>query len=250
MSLSEHAVIVEGLVKIYGKDSVGINNVSFTVSDREIYALVGPNGSGKTTTLRIISTLIKPTSGHVYVYGVDVVRDPLRVRSMINYLPEEAGAYRDLTGLDFMRFMLSLRFSSRELGEAIEEAVRIADLGNYLRKPVRTYSKGMKRILAVSTILASKPKLLILDEPTTGLDVERSLYVRDVIRKYNERYGVTVLLSSHNMLEVEYLSHRIGVLYKGRLIAEGTPEQLKKSLNALNLEEVFIKLKSERGVVE
>ncbi|MEM3923725.1 MAG: ABC transporter ATP-binding protein [Zestosphaera sp.] len=248
--MSERAVVVENLVKVYGRDSIGVDNVSFIVNSGEIYALVGPNGSGKTTTLRIISTLIKPTYGSVYVFGVDVVREPLRVRSMINYLPEEAGAYRDLTGLDFMKFMLSLRFSSRELGDAIEEAVKIADLGNYLRKPVRTYSKGMKRILAVSTVLASRPKLLILDEPTTGLDVERSLYVRDMIRKYNEYYGITVLLSSHNMLEVEYLSHRVGVLYKGRLIAEGTPEQLKKSLRAVNLEEAFMKLKMGRGVAE
>ncbi len=250
VGLGEQAVLVENLVKIYGRDSVGVDGLSFSVGSGEIYALVGPNGSGKTTTLRIISTLIKPTRGSVYVYGVDVVRDPLRVRSMINYLPEEAGAYRDLSGLDFMKFMLSLRFNGRELEEVVEEAVKIADLGNYLRKPVRTYSKGMKRILAVSTILASKPKLLILDEPTTGLDVERSLYVRDLIRYYNKQYGITVLLSSHNMLEVEYLSHRVGILYKGRLIAEGTPEQLKKSLNALNLEEVFIKMKSTRGVVE
>lgn len=248
--LSERAVVVENLVKIYGRNSVGVNNLSFTVSSREIYALVGPNGSGKTTTLRIISTLLKPTSGNVYVYGVNVVREPLRVRSIINYLPEEAGAYRDLTGLDFMKFMLSLRFSGRELNEAVEEAAAIAGLGDYLRKPVRTYSKGMKRILAVSTVLASKPKLLILDEPTTGLDVERSLYVRDMIRKYNNQYGITVLLSSHNMLEVEYLSHRVGVLYKGKLIAEGTPEELKKSVGAINLEEVFMKLKTERGVIE
>ncbi|MCC6033699.1 MAG: ABC transporter ATP-binding protein [Desulfurococcaceae archaeon] len=250
VGLGEQAVLVENLVKIYGRDSVGVDGLSFSVGSGEIYALVGPNGSGKTTTLRIISTLIKPTRGNVYVYGVDVVRDPLRVRSMINYLPEEAGAYRDLSGLDFVKFMLSLRFDGRELEEAVEEAVKIADLGSYLRKPVRTYSKGMKRILAVSTVLASKPKLLILDEPTTGLDVERSLYVRDLIKHYNKRYGTTVLLSSHNMLEVEYLSHRVGILYKGRLIAEGTPEQLKKSLNALNLEEVFMKMKSTRGVVE
>ncbi|MEO3993595.1 MAG: ABC transporter ATP-binding protein [Desulfurococcaceae archaeon TW002] len=248
--MSEQAVVVENLIKIYGRNSIGVDNLSFTVNNREIYALVGPNGSGKTTTLRIISTLLKPTSGNVYVFGVDVVREPLRVRSIINYLPEEAGAYRDLTGLDFMKFMLSLRFSGRELDEAVEEATVIADLGNYLRKPIRTYSKGMKRILAVSTVLASKPKLLVLDEPTTGLDVERSIYVRNMIRKYNNQYGITVLLSSHNMLEVEYLSHRVGVLYKGRLIAEGTPDELKKSVGAANLEEVFMKLKTQRGVVK
>ena len=244
------AVVVKDLVKIYGRGSIGVDGISFTVESGEIYALIGPNGSGKTTTLRIIATLIKPTRGLVLVYGVNVVDEPLHVRSMISYLPEEAGAYRDLTGFDFVKFMLSLRFSGRRLEEAVEEAITIADLGNYLKKPIRTYSKGMKRILAVATVLASKPKLLILDEPTTGLDVEKSIYVRNLIKKYNKEYKITVLLSSHNMLEVEYLSHRVGMLYKGKLIAEGTPEQLKKNMNSSNLEEVFVKLKPSYDTIK
>ncbi|MEM1628581.1 MAG: ABC transporter ATP-binding protein [Desulfurococcaceae archaeon] len=248
--MANPAVVVKDLVKIYGKDTIGVDGISFTVEEGEVYALVGPNGSGKTTTLRIISTLIKPTRGNVYVYGIDVVKEPLRARSMMNYLPEEAGAYRDLTGLDFIRFMLALRFKGRQLEEAVEEAIKISDLGNYLKKPIRTYSKGMKRILAVSVVLASKPRLLILDEPTTGLDVERSIYVRDLIRKYNANYRITILLSSHNMLEVEYLSHRVGMLYRGKLVAEGTPSQLKSFMNAVNLEEVFIKLKTARGDIK
>ncbi|MEZ0290026.1 MAG: ABC transporter ATP-binding protein [Sulfolobales archaeon] len=241
------AVVVEDLVKIYGRDSVGVSGLSFKVYEGEIYALVGPNGSGKTTTLRIISTLIKPTSGRVYVFGIDVTKDPLKVRSLINYLPEEAGAYRDLSGLDFIRFMLSLRLRGAELERAVEEASEITGLRESLKKPIRTYSKGMKRILAVSVVLASKPRLLILDEPTTGLDVERSIYIRDLIREYNKRYNITVLLSSHNMLEVEYLSHRIGFMYKGRLVYEGAAEELKRSLDSRNLEEAFIKLRSRGG---
>jgi len=110
---------------------------------------------------------------------------------------------------DTILYASCLRFSGGRLKESIEEAVEIAGLGESLRKPVRTYSKGMKRILALSTVLASRSKLLVLDEPTTGLDVERSIYVRDLIRKYNEEYNVTVLLSSHNMLEIEYLSARV-----------------------------------------
>ncbi|MCD6301808.1 MAG: ABC transporter ATP-binding protein [Staphylothermus sp.] len=240
-----YAVYVENLVKIYGKGNVGIDGLSFTINPGEVYGLIGPNGSGKTTTLRILATLIKPTSGKAFIFGVDVTKDPLRIRKMINYLPEEAGAYRDLTGMDFIKFMLALRFRGEELNKAIDEAVQISDLGPKVFKPIRGYSKGMKRILALSVVLASKPKLLILDEPTTGLDVEKSLYVRNLIRKYNQEYGVTVLLSSHNMLEVEYLCQRVGMIYKGRIIAEGSIEDLKTKTNSRNLEEVFIKITRE-----
>ncbi|MET1159631.1 MAG: ABC transporter ATP-binding protein [Thermoprotei archaeon] len=242
------AIVVENLHKVYGHGSIGVDSVSFTVKEGEIYGLIGPNGSGKTTTLRIIATLIKPTSGRVLVFGVDVVEKPLEVRRMINYLPEEAGAYRDLSGYDFIKFMLSLRFSGRELEERIREAVEISGLGQDLRKPIRSYSKGMKRILAVSTVLASRPQLLLLDEPTTGLDVERSISVRNLIKKYNREYGITVLLSSHNMLEVEYLCDRVGMLYRGKLVAEGSPSTLKEEYGASNLEEVFMKIREERRI--
>jgi len=241
LSSSIIAVEVSGLTKVYGGGIVGVSNLSFTIHEGEIYGLIGPNGSGKTTTLRIIATLIKPTSGVVRVFGVDVVKEPLRARQLVNYLPEEAGAYRDLTGYDFIRFMLSLRFSGRRLEEAVAEAIGIADFGNALKRPVRTYSKGMKRLLALSTVLASKPRLLILDEPTTGLDVERSIQVRQLIARYSREYGITVLLSSHNMLEVENLCHRVGILYRGKLVAEGGVEELKAKTGSRNLEEVFIR---------
>lgn len=237
------AVEVLDLYKVYGGRTVALNGLSFTVYPGEIYALIGPNGSGKTTTLRIIATLIKPTRGIVRVYGVDVIKDPLRARSLINYLPEEAGAYRDLSGEDFLRFILSLRFKGAQLERVVGEAIDISGLGKDLKRPVRTYSKGMKRILALSAVLASKPKLLILDEPTAGLDVERSLQVRELIKKYNKEHGITVLLSSHNMLEIEYLAHRVGLLYNGKLIGEGTPQELKEKTSSANLEEAFIKLK-------
>lgn len=237
------AVLVRNLTKIYGRKNVGIKSLNLEIKDGEIYGLIGPNGSGKTTTLRIIATLLKPTDGEVFVYGVSVVKNPLEARKLLNYLPEEAGAYRDLTGLDFIRFILSVRFSGRRLEEAIGEAIEIADLGNDLRKPIRGYSKGMKRIVALSTVLASRPKLLILDEPTSGLDVERSIYVRNMIKRYNREYGITVLISSHNMLEVEYLCSRVGILYKGVLLAEGSISDLKAKTGGENLEEVFLKIK-------
>lgn len=243
--ISEYAVLTKNLTKIYSSGSIGVKSLNLSVKSGEIYGLIGPNGSGKTTTLRIIATLLKPTNGEVYVYGVDVVKNPLEARKLMNYLPEEAGAYRDLTGLDFIKFMLSLRFTGRRLEEAIGEAIEIADLGGDLKKPIRGYSKGMKRILALSTVLASRPKLLVLDEPTIGLDVERSIYVRNIIRRYNREYGITVLLSSHNMLEVEYLCNRVGILYRGSLLIEGAIEELKNRVGGVNLEEVFLKVKGE-----
>jgi ABC-2 type transport system ATP-binding protein len=237
------AVEVRNLTKVYGGSVVGVSDLTFAIREGEIYGLIGPNGSGKTTTLRIIATLIKPTSGFAKVFDVDVVKEPLKVRQLVNYLPEEAGAYRDLTGYDFIRFMLSLRFSGRRLEEAVSEAIEIAGLGNALKRPVRTYSKGMKRLLALSTVLASRPRLLILDEPTTGLDVERSIQVRQIIARYNREYGITVLLSSHNMLEVENLCHRVGILYRGKLVAEGSVEELKARTGSRNLEEVFMRVR-------
>jgi len=243
MNMQEYAVATKNLTKIYNTGNIGVKSLNLLVKPGEIYGLIGPNGSGKTTTLRVIATLLKPTSGEVHVFGIDVVRNPLEARKHMNYLPEEAGAYRDLTGLDFLRFMLSLRFNGRRLEEAISEAVEIAGLGEDIKKPIRGYSKGMKRIIALSAVLASRARLLVLDEPTSGLDVENSIYIRDRIRKHNKEIGTTVLLSSHNMLEVEYLCDRIGILYRGNLLAEGTVEELKNKFAGRNLEEVFLKIK-------
>jgi len=234
------AVDVRSLVKDYPGGVRGIDGLSFKVGYGEIYGLIGPNGSGKTTVLRILSTLLKPTSGRASVYGFDVVRNSSSVREIISYLPEEAGAYRGMKGREYLKFILGFRFEGRELKLALEEAESLSGLGEDLERNVKSYSKGMKRLLSLAATLAVKPKLAILDEPTAGLDVERSLEIRRAISKYNEDSGVTILLSSHNMLEVEYLCHRVGILYKGKLIAEGSPNELERRYNAKNLEEVFL----------
>lgn len=235
------SVEVRGLRKVFKNGVVAVENLSFNVGRGEIYGLIGPNGSGKTTTLRIIATLLKPTAGSVFVEGVDVVKQPLEARRLIGYLPEEAGAYRDLTGYDFIKLMLSLRFHGPELEARVDEAISISGLEEFVEKPIKTYSKGMKRILALSVVLAQHPRVLVLDEPTSGLDVEKSIFVRDLIKKYRVREEVGVIVSSHNMLEVETLCDRVGVLWKGRLVAEGEPGYLKKTFSASNLEEVFLK---------
>ena len=231
------AVEIIDLVKFYGKVKA-LDNLSFNVREGEIFGLVGPNGAGKTTTLRIIATLLKPSSGIVRVFGHDVVKEAEEVRKLISYLPEEAGAYRFLTGREYLEFMAKIY---RMPSSVVEEGIKISGLGDAIDRQVRTYSKGMKRRLLVARTLMTKPKLAILDEPTSGLDVAHALYVRNTIRKYAKEYGVTVILSSHNMLEVEYLCDRVALINKGRIVEVGTTRELLEKYGVKNLEEVFIK---------
>ncbi len=236
------AVEAERLVKVFGSIRA-LDSLSFKIESGEIFGLIGPNGAGKTTALRTVSTLILPTSGFAKVYGHDVVSEASEVRKLLTYLPEEAGAYKNLSGDEYLRFMAKFNSESKgDLEETVTSAEEISGLGNRLRDKVKTYSKGMKRRLLVARALMTKPKLAVLDEPTSGLDVLHSVHVREIIKRYVEKQGVTVLLSSHNMLEVEYLCERVALIDHGRIVAEGTPEELKSKNKVDNLEEAFAKV--------
>ena len=236
------AVEVSNLVKVFGNVRA-LDGLTFNVEKGEIYGLIGPNGAGKTTSLRIIATLLLPTSGSVKVFGLDVVSKAEEIRRLISYLPEEAGAYKNLSGMEYLEFMASFSAGNKdEIRSMVEQAAEISGLGERLYDRIKTYSKGMKRRLLVARALMIKPKLAVLDEPTSGLDVVHSFHVRNIIKRYVEEFGVTVLLSSHNMLEVEYLCNRVALINKGKIVAEGSPQQLKSEYNAENLEEVFVKV--------
>jgi ABC-2 type transport system ATP-binding protein len=230
------AVNVEGLGKSFGNVQA-LKEVTFQITEGEVYGLIGPNGAGKTTTLRIISTLILPTSGSATVFGVDVVRQAGQVRQILSYLPEESGVYRNLSGMEYLQFMA--KFSGSDTKAAIKEAMEISGLGERLKDKAKTYSKGMKRRLLLARALMTKPKLAILDEPASGLDVLSAYHIRKIIKQYVKQNGVTVLLSSHNMLEVEYLCDRVALVNKGKIVLEGQPTQLKAKYGVQNLEEVF-----------
>ena len=233
------AVEIKNLVKDYGNIRA-LKGISFNIEEGEIFGLIGPNGAGKTTTLRIIATLLSPTEGEVKVFGYDVRREGDKVREIISYLPEEAGAYKNLTGMDYINFMASLYAEDeRETKEFVERALDIANLGPRIGDKISTYSKGMVRKLLLARALMTFPKLAILDEPTSGLDVINSIEIRKLIRDFTKK-GVTVLLSSHNMLEVEFLSDRIALIDKGEILEMGKPEELKEKYNARNIEEVFM----------
>jgi ABC-2 type transport system ATP-binding protein len=230
------------VVKVFGIIHA-LDGLTFHVKQGEIFGLIGPNGAGKTTALRVISTLLLPTSGTVKVFDLDVVHHADEVRRIITYLPEEAGAYRNLSGWEYLEFMANFNTKNkREAQEMVRKAAEITGLRERLRDKTKTYSKGMKRRLLVARALMTKPKLAVLDEPTSGLDVLHAYHVREIVKLYVKEHGVTVLLSSHNMLEVEHLCDRVALLNKGKIVAEGKPQELKEVYKSANLEEVFAKV--------
>ncbi|MCI4463563.1 MAG: ABC transporter ATP-binding protein [Caldisericum sp.] len=233
------AVIVRNLTKRYGEVNA-VDGINFEVNEGEIFGLIGPNGAGKTTTLRILSTIIKKDNGTVRIFDYELGKDDEHIRSIISYLPEEAGAYKSLTGIGYLQFMAGFYAKSKkDFDEILERGIEIASLGERIKDKVSTYSKGMTRKLLLARALMHLPKLAILDEPTSGLDVVNSVEIRNMIKDFVKR-GVTVLLSSHNMLEVEFLSDRVALIDKGHILDIGTPEALKSKYNARNLEEVFM----------
>jgi len=234
----KNVIVVKDLVKKFGK-TTAVDSISFTVKKGEIFALIGPNGAGKSTTLRILATVLAPTSGEVGIYDYDINQDASKIRQIMTYLPEEAGSYKNMTGMSYLKFMAAMFSDSRkEQEEYLTFAQHIAGLGDRLKTKLSSYSKGMVRKLLLARTVMSKPRLTILDEPTSGLDVTNALFIRKTIQDLTKQ-GMTVLLSSHNMLEIEFLSDRVGMIHKGKITGIGSSQDLMKKYKVQNLEEVF-----------
>ncbi|HNW96442.1 MAG TPA: ABC transporter ATP-binding protein [Candidatus Paceibacterota bacterium] len=232
---------VKNLNKNYG-DIQAVKDVSFDINENEIFALVGPNGAGKSTILKIVATILNPTSGEVLINGKNIHHNADSIRKMISYLPEEAGAYKNLTGIGYLEFMADIYADNiQQKKEYLEFAKEISGLKDRLQSKIATYSKGMTRKLLLARTVMSRPKLAILDEPTSGLDIMNGYEIRTVIKNL-AKTGMAVLLSSHNMLEIEFLSDRLALINKGVIKTSGTAEELKMKNQAKNLEEVFMKI--------
>lgn len=232
-------VEVKNFRKIYGKTEA-VKGISFNVNEDEIFGLIGPNGAGKSTTLRAVATILQPSSGEIIIAGHDLATDDEKARQVMSYLPEEAGAYKNLTGKQYLDFMAQLFVDDPvRRKECVKFASDLCGLGDRLRDKVTTYSKGMARKLLLARAVMTRPKLAILDEPTSGLDVINAMEIRKTVRNLAKQ-GMAVLLSSHNMLEIEFMCDRVGIIDKGVIYEVGTPEELKKKYNAKNLEEVFM----------
>jgi ABC-2 type transport system ATP-binding protein len=241
--MSGQALNVSNLVKDYGEFRA-LKGISFTVKEGEVFGLIGPNGAGKTTALRIISTILRITSGSVSIFGMDIAENPHDARKTLSYLPEDAGAYKNLTGNEYLEFIARFFSQSREDVERIvSKGVEIASLGDRMDDKVDTYSKGMTRRLLVARALMIEPRVAILDELTSGLDVINAQEIRKIV-KDSARRGTTVLLSSHNMLEVEFMCDRIALIDNGNIVEMGTPAELKAKYDAANIEDVFMRVVS------
>ena len=237
------ALVISDLVKDYGPFRA-LRGISFTVNSGEVFGLIGPNGAGKTTALRIVSTILQISSGSVVIFGTDISQKPHEARKLLSYLPEDAGAYKNLTGDEYLQFIA--RFFSNdneEIERIVSKGVDIASLGDRMGDKVDTYSKGMTRRLLVARALMIEPRLAVLDELTSGLDVLNAQEIRKIVTESSRR-GTTVLLSSHNMLEVELMCDRIALINDGRIVELGTPKELKDKHAAKNIEEVFTKVVS------
>jgi len=234
------AVEINDLVKSYGPFKA-VKGISFSVSEGEVFGLIGPNGAGKTTTLRVLSTLIEVTSGKVTIFRHDLVKEASEVRKAISYLPEDAGAYKNMTGREYLKFISRFFHDLLDSNAMVDKAIAIAQLGERIDDKIDTYSKGMARKLLVARALMIGPKLAILDEPTSGLDVLNAQEIRKVIKKTVSE-GTSVLLSSHNMLEVELMCDRIALIDDGLIVETGTPAELKRKYSASNIEEVFVEV--------
>lgn len=224
----ELLVEARGLKKHYGKVRA-VEGLDLSIRKGEIYGLLGPNGAGKTTTILMLLGLTEPTEGELRVCGFDPRRDPLKVKRITGYLPENVGFYEDLTAWENLYYIARLNGLSRaEAQRRIEEALGEVGLQEVAHRQVKTFSKGMKQRLGIAEVLLKEPQLAILDEPTSGIDPEGAHHILELIERMNREKGLTILLSSHLLHQVQRICHRMGIINKGRLVAEGSLSELKE----------------------
>ncbi|MHA2225174.1 MAG: ABC transporter ATP-binding protein [Candidatus Hodarchaeales archaeon] len=252
------AIYSESLNKIYNhgkKNQVhAVNNLDLRIKKGEIYGLLGENGAGKTTFVRVITTMLKATSGTARVFGHDVVSESSMVRKIIGCLPQDAGLYEEFSAIENLKFIAELRgLNKREQKAQIDELVNIVGLETRKNDRVETYSGGMKRRLMIARSMIGNPKVLFLDEPTAGIDVLVSRRIRGLIKTLASTKNITVMLSTHDMISAERVCDRVGILRKGKLIAEDTPSAIIRKHageEAADLEDAVVNLINWTGQEE
>jgi len=242
----KEAVKCEGLSKTFKKKKrvAALDNVSFTIAKNEIFGIVGPNGSGKSTLIRILSTLLIPDNGYARVFGHDVVREYSKVRPLINRVSVDAAFFKGISAWE------NLRYAGRLYGLSSKETKQktldiLGQLGfdeKRYYEPLEDLSRGMQQKIAIARAFFTAPMLLLLDEPTTGLDPRSKMEVQKFVRKAMSSNGLTIVLTTHDMKEAESLCDRVAIIIKGRFVALEKPSTLLKKSTKSNLEEVFLEI--------
>ena len=231
---------VENLTKKF-KKVTAVDNVSFEVNPGEIIGLLGENGAGKTTTLRMLATMLKPTSGNAMIDGYNIIDNPNKIRERIGILfGGDVALYDRLTGRENMIYFAKLNgMSDLEADQAVNKITSELEMSDYIDRPVGKYSRGMKQKVSLARSIIHQPDVMLFDEPSTGLDVLSSKLIHDFILKC-KKDNKAIVFSSHNMYETEKLCDRIIIIHKGKIVASGTIEQLKKDYQKDTLEDLFI----------
>jgi ABC-2 type transport system ATP-binding protein len=237
------AIVTKNLTKKY-KDKIAVNSINLSINDGEMYALLGVNGAGKSTTIKMLSCLIKPTSGDALLNGNSIVSDSEKVKRIINVSPQETAVAPNLTVRENLELMARIYgFGNEDAVSKAQKMIEDFELSDIAKSKAKTLSGGWQRRLSIAMALISDPEILFLDEPTLGLDV---LARRELWNKIGSLKGkITIILTTHYLEEAESLSDRIGIMVKSNLIAEGTAEELKQSVNANTFEDAFVKIAEE-----
>jgi len=237
----EVLIIVENLHKRFMRDEV-IKGISFEVNNGEIYGLLGPNGSGKSTTLKIISGILSPTSGKVEVEGIDVTKDPIEVKRIVGYVPETPVLYESLTPKELFSFIGSIRnIPANVLERRVDRFVDAFGLGEYMDQFIGTLSFGTKQKISLISAFLHDPKAIVLDESMNGLDPKSARILRELLLGFKDD-GKSIIFSTHVLPLAEMICDRIGLIYQGKIIAEGTMDELRERAQEENLEDIFLKL--------
>ena len=234
------------LTKHYGS-TVAVDELTFSIQEGEIFGFLGPNGSGKTTTLLMLLGLTEPSRGSASVAGLNPTRDAIKVKRMVGYIPENIGFYDDMNGKENLQFIARLNNIPDPVSTSkIEEALERVGLKDEAEKKVAAFSRGMRQRLAIAELLIKEPRIAFLDEPTLGLDPEGTTLITDYIQSLSKDNHMTILLSSHDLTQVQRIADRIGIMIHGRLIAEGPLEKLAHDKigvedREISLDEVYMK---------
>ncbi len=225
-----------------------VDNLCLDIPEGELFAFLGPNGAGKTTTIKMLTGLLKPTSGKIFIGGYDIEKDYLKAKALISYIPDAPFLYDKLTGREFLNLVAGLYGLEREEKRKIPELLDFFGLSSWENRLVEDYSHGMRQKLIMGASLLHHPRLIIIDEPLVGLDPRSARQVKDVLKRKSQEEGVTIFISTHTLSLAEELAGRIGIIDRGRLIALGTVEELKRQAHSSGkLEETFLKLTEDEG---